>query len=122
VDAIEVGRDRAPIRVQPIVCAGRVRLHQVAPCLGAVNLANLGSIAVRPNVPDGRWAGVQARFPANLEEHAPQWAYERIYGSSAERTAALPLFLARYNLNRPHSSLGHKPPASRLTKVMGNYI
>ena len=50
-----------------------------------------------------------------------EWAYERIYGSSDERSAALPLFLERYNFKRPHGSLGHKPPASRLTKVAGNY-
>ena len=50
-----------------------------------------------------------------------EWAYERIYGSSSERTAALPLYLERYNFRRPHGSLGHQPPASRLTNVVGNY-
>jgi transposase InsO family protein len=45
----------------------------------------------------------------------------RVYGSSAERAAALPHFLQRYNFSRPHSSLGHRPPASRLTDVVGNY-
>ena len=50
-----------------------------------------------------------------------EWAYERIYGSSPERAAALPLFLERYNYRRPHGSLGHQPPASRLTNVIGNY-
>jgi transposase InsO family protein len=50
-----------------------------------------------------------------------EWAYERSYGSSAERTALLPLFLERYNYRRPHGSLGHRPPASRLTNVVRNY-
>ena len=50
-----------------------------------------------------------------------EWAYERLYGSSAERTAALAHFLDRYNFKRPHGSLGHRPPASRLTDVAGNY-
>ena len=50
-----------------------------------------------------------------------EWAYERIFGSSAERSAALPLFLERYNFRRPHGSLGHQPPASRLTDVARNY-
>jgi transposase InsO family protein len=49
-----------------------------------------------------------------------EWAYERIYGSSAERTAALVLYLERYNFRRPHGSLGHRPPVSRLTNVVGN--
>jgi transposase InsO family protein len=50
-----------------------------------------------------------------------EWAYTRIYGSSTDRTKALPLFLDRYNYRRPHASLGHQPPASRLTNVVRNY-
>jgi transposase InsO family protein len=48
-------------------------------------------------------------------------AYAQISGSSAERTAALPLYLNRYNYRRPHGSLSHQPPASRLNNVVGNY-
>ena len=51
-----------------------------------------------------------------------EWAYARIYGSSTERTAALPLYLNRYNYRRPHGSLSHQPPASRLNNLVGNYI
>jgi transposase InsO family protein len=50
-----------------------------------------------------------------------EWAYARIYGSSRERTAALTLYLDRYNYRRPHGSLGHQPPASRLNTLIGNY-
>ena len=50
-----------------------------------------------------------------------EWAYGRIYANSAERTGALPLWLDRYNWRRPHGSLGHRPPGSRLTNVAGNY-
>ena len=50
-----------------------------------------------------------------------RWAYGAIYGTSAERTAALAGWLTHYNYTRPHGSLGHKPPASRLTNVAGNY-
>jgi transposase InsO family protein len=50
-----------------------------------------------------------------------EWAYARIYGSSQERTATLPLFLKRYNYTRPHGSLGHRPPATRLTDLVRNY-
>ena len=35
-----------------------------------------------------------------------EWAYARIYGSSTERTAALPLYLKRYNYRRPHGTGG----------------
>ena len=40
-----------------------------------------------------------------------EWAYARIYGISSERTAALPIYLDRYNYRRPHGSLNHQPPA-----------
>jgi transposase InsO family protein len=81
-------------------------------------LAELGlrHIRIRPYRP--RTNGKAERFIQTL---ANEWAYERIYGSSAERTAALPLFLERYNFRRPHGSLGHQPPASRLTNLIGNY-
>jgi transposase InsO family protein len=50
-----------------------------------------------------------------------EWAYARVYGSSTERTTALPLYLDRYNYHRPHASLNHQPPASRLNNVVRNY-
>ncbi len=37
-----------------------------------------------------------------------RWAYGAIYGSSAERTTALPGWLTHYNFPRRHGSLGHK--------------
>jgi transposase InsO family protein len=81
-------------------------------------LAELGlkHLRIRPYRP--RTNGKAERFIQTL---CNEWAYERIYGSSAERAAALPLFLERYNFRRPHGSLGHKPPASRLTNLVGNY-
>jgi transposase InsO family protein len=50
-----------------------------------------------------------------------EWAYARIYGSSHERTNALPHYLQRYNYQRPHGSLGHQPPATRLNNLVRNY-
>ena len=49
-----------------------------------------------------------------------RWAYGRTYSSSAERTATLGAWLHHYNFIRPHGSLGHKPPGSRLTKAPRN--
>ncbi len=42
-----------------------------------------------------------------------EWAYGRVYASSARRTAQLPAWLRFYNYRRPHGSLQHKPPISR---------
>jgi transposase InsO family protein len=48
------------------------------------------------------------------------WAHGAIYRSSSERTAALDGWLWHYNHQRPHSALGHQPPASR-TNLPGSY-
>jgi transposase InsO family protein len=51
-----------------------------------------------------------------------EWAYGRLYATSAERNGQLPGWLNRYNFSRPHGSLGHKPPGSRLNNLRANYI
>jgi transposase InsO family protein len=51
-----------------------------------------------------------------------EWAYAQLFANSAERTAALPRWLEHYNYRRPHGSLSHKPPGSRLNNVARNYI
>ena len=81
-------------------------------------LAELGlrHLRIKPYRP--RTNGKAERFIQTLLN---EWAYERIYGSSAERTASLSLFLERYNFRRPHGSLGHQPPATRLTNLARNY-
>jgi transposase InsO family protein len=50
-----------------------------------------------------------------------EWAYGRIYGTSAERAARLTPWLTHYNYRRPHSALGHQPPAHRLNEQARNY-
>jgi len=46
-----------------------------------------------------------------------EWAYHVPYQTSAERTEALKIWLHHYNNHRPHSSLGGKPPCSRVNNV-----
>ena len=48
------------------------------------------------------------------------WAYGAIYGSSAERTRALTGWLDHYNHRRPHGSLDHQPPLTRLAQLRNN--
>jgi transposase InsO family protein len=61
-----------------------------------------------------RTNGKAERFIQTLTN---RWAYGAIYGSSAERTAALPGWLTHYNFSRRHGSLGHKAPATRLAEL-----
>ena len=84
----------------------------------AATLAALGlkHIRIRPYRP--RTNGKAERLIQTLLN---EWAYDRIYGSSIERTAALTLYLERYNYRRPHGSLSHQTPASRLNNLVGNY-
>ncbi|MBP7372908.1 MAG: IS481 family transposase [Opitutaceae bacterium] len=63
----------------------------------------------RPYTP--KTNGKAERF---IQSALREWAYARTYQHSAERTAALPLWLQRYNWRRPHRSLQRKPPISRL--------
>ena len=46
------------------------------------------------------------------------WAYGAIYGGSEERQRALPGWLAFYNRQRPHGSLGRQAPIERLLTLM----
>ena len=87
--------------------------REYAAALGELRLRHL---RIRPGRP--RTNGKAERFIQTLLR---EWAYGQIYGSSDERTANLPRFLERYNFRRPHGSLGHRPPASRLTNVARNY-
>jgi transposase InsO family protein len=72
----------------------------------------LRHIFTRPYRP--RTNGKAERFIQTL---ARRWAYGAIYGTSAERTAALPGWLDHYNFRRRHGSLGHKPPAARFAEL-----
>jgi transposase InsO family protein len=82
----------------------------------ALTQLGLKHLRIKPYRP--RTNGKAERFIQTLLN---EWAYNRIYGSCTERSKALPLFLDRYNYRRPHGSLGHHPPASRLTNVIRNY-
>ena len=44
-----------------------------------------------------------------------EWAYAQTYTHSWKRTAYLPIWTYRYNFLRPHTALGRKPPASKLS-------
>jgi transposase InsO family protein len=60
--------------------------------------------------------GKVERFHRTL---ADEWAYATAYDSDAERAAAYPAWLHRYNHHRGHTALGGRPPASRVTNLSG---
>ena len=52
---------------------------------------------------------------------AAEWAYSRIFDSTAERAALLPTWLEHYNLNRPHLGIGGQRPIDRVNNAAGQY-
>ena len=74
-------------------------------------LADLGIRHVRIPPRRPQINGKVERFHRTLKD---EWAYIRRYTSNQERIDALNHWLTSYNWQRPHFSLGGKPPASRL--------
>lgn len=63
-----------------------------------------------------RWNGKVERFIQTLQN---EWAYAHRWENSHLRARSLPSFIRYYNRRRPHSSLGHRPPISRVPNVRG---
>jgi transposase InsO family protein len=71
-------------------------------------------LTTRPYRP--RTNGKVERFHQTM---AREWAYGLSYRSHHHRNNALPHWLDNYNHRRPHSSLGDRPPISRVHNVRG---
>jgi len=67
-------------------------------------------VTIRPHCP---WQnGKVERFNRTLQT---EWAYQQIFSSNSERAQALQPWLDYYNQRRKHSSLGRRPPISRVS-------
>jgi transposase InsO family protein len=91
-----------------------VRNRSLAELLAARGIKHLTTQAYRP-----RTNGKVERFHQTM---AREWAYGLAYRSSQDRARALPHWLRYYNERRPHSSLGGRPPISRVHNVRGQDI
>ena len=89
----------------------RSHLHRIA--CHQLGIRHLRTQPYRP-----RTNGKAERFIQTLTR---RWAHGRTYHTNRERIAALTPWLEHYNYTRPHGSLSHKPPGSRLTNAPGNY-
>ena len=74
-------------------------------------IAHLTTEPYRP-----RTNGKVERFHQTM---AREWAYGLAYRSHRQRNQALPHWLDHYNRHRPHSSIGDRPPISRVHNVRG---
>lgn len=76
-------------------------------------LERVGARHIRTPAYTPRWNGKAERFIRTLQD---EWAYVP-FASSTERAKTLSSFLRYYNRRRPHSSLGNRPPLSRVHNV-----
>ena len=74
-------------------------------------------IRIRPHTP--RTNGKVERFHQTMSR---EWAYGVRYHDHHARARALPYWLDHYNQRRPHSSLGGRPPISRVHNLCGQDI
>jgi transposase InsO family protein len=79
-------------------------------------LAQLGArhILTPPYTP--RWNGKVERFIQTLDD---EWAHGRVWPNNTTRDRALGSWLRYYNRRRPHTSLGDRPPISRVHQDRG---
>jgi transposase InsO family protein len=82
-------------------------------------LAELGARHIRTPPYTPRWNGKAERFIQTLER---EWAKARVWPNHHTRDKALRSFLRYYNRARPHTSLGHRPPISRVHNLRGHDI
>jgi transposase InsO family protein len=85
--------------------------RSLAELLARHRIRHLTTAPFRP-----RTNGKVERFHQTM---AREWAYGVSYRSSRHRSTALPHWLDHYNRRRPHSSLGNRPPISRVHNVRG---
>jgi transposase InsO family protein len=90
---------------------GYVKNRTLRELLAARGIKHLTTQPYRP-----RTNGKVERFHQTM---AREWAYGLLYTTHRQRNAALPHWLQHYNKRRPHSSLGGKPPISRVHNVCG---
>ena len=87
------------------------RTARSASCSPSRGIRHLTTEPYRP-----RTNGKVERFHQTM---AREWAYGLTYRSHRHRNQALPHWLDHYNRRRPHSSLGDRPPISRVHNVRG---
>ena len=82
----------------------------------AAVLNNAGIRQIRTPAYTPRWNGKAERFIRTLQD---EWAYAHTWPDSHARARSLLSFIRYYNRQRPHSSLGDRPPISRVHNVRG---
>jgi len=102
--------DQGIVRIEAVMTDNHWSYTHSRSFAGALGSIGADHITIRPHCP---WQnGKVERFNRTLQT---EWAYRQVFISNDQRSDALPTWLADYNYRRNHSSLGGKPPISRLS-------
>jgi transposase InsO family protein len=107
-------RDQGAGPVQAVMTDNAFAYTKSTAFTAALTTLDARHIRIPPRTP--RWNGKAERFIRTLDE---EWAHGRIWPSSTRRNRALSSFLRYYNRRRPHTSLGDRPPISRVHQDRG---
>ena len=95
----------------------RPPVPSLASARDACNRLGLKHIRTKPYTP--KTNGKAERF---IQTALREWAYARVYQTSDDRAADLPVWTHLYNWHRPHTALKSKPPISRLDFDRNNLL
>jgi len=107
---------RFGVRLQRVMTDNGPCFHALAFGRACRQLA-IKHVRTRPYTP--KTNGKAERF---IQSSLREWAYASSFDTSAHRANQLPQWLHGYNWHRPHSSLGLKPPVSRLPLSENNLL
>ena len=97
------------VKVEAVMTDNALNYRRSASFLDAMEELGVRHLPIPPYHP--RANGKVERFNRTLAE---EWAYVRLYTSNSQRLRALDRWVGFYNRRRPHTTLGGRPPITRL--------
>lgn len=98
------------VTVEEVITDNHMSYRKSRDVAAALDAFGARHLYIKPHCP---WQnGKVERFNRTLQI---EWAYRQVFDDNQERTNALGPWLRHYNYERPHSSLGGRPPISRLS-------
>jgi transposase InsO family protein len=102
--------DHGVDRIERVMTDNHISYRRTLAVADVIDELGARHVFIKPHCP---WQnGKVERFNRTLQA---EWAYRQVFMTNSERFDALAPWLERYNFERPHSSLGGRPPISRVS-------